>query len=168
MTIEKKIANLFHLTDENWQKHSNPLSVWTRNLSLPLLILAFWSRVWIGWYCLIPIAIAIFWIWINPRLFQAPKSTRNWASRAVFGERVWMRRKEIPVPKHHQNFPNILSSVAVVGSVLVIFGVYHLDLWITIIGSVLIYAGKLWFLDRMVWLYMDMKNKNKEYNSWSY
>ena len=54
MTLERKIAKLFKLTDENWMKHANPWSVWTRYSVLPIIVLAFWSRVWIGWWSLIP------------------------------------------------------------------------------------------------------------------
>ena len=32
----------------------------------------------------------------------------------------------------------------------------------------LIYLGKMWFLDRMVWLYEDMKDTTPEYRSWLY
>ncbi|MGH1393463.1 MAG: DUF6653 family protein [Trichormus sp.] len=28
--------------------------------------------------------------------------------------------------------------------------------------------GKLWYLDRMVWLYTEMKDINPEYRSWLY
>ena len=35
-------------------------------------------------------------------------------------------------------------------------------------GIVLAYLGKSWFLDRMVWLYEDMKNENEIYKSWDY
>lgn len=31
-----------------------------------------------------------------------------------------------------------------------------LAIWLTLFGATLVYAGKLWFLDRMVWLYEDM------------
>lgn len=168
MTKEKQMAKAFGLDEENWRRHSNPWSVWTRNLSLPFLIIAFWSRIWIGWYCLIPISLAIFWTWINPRLFKAPRSTKNWASRAVLGERVWLNRKEINIPAIHQLMPNILSAVAGIGALFVILGVYKTDIWITLFGSALVYAGKLWFLDRMVWLYLDMKDKNEEFSSWTY
>ena len=41
-------------------------------------------------------------------------------------------------------------------------------LWPTILGAVLIYAGKLWFCDRMVWLYEDMKETDPRYRSWLY
>jgi hypothetical protein len=33
---------------------------------------------------------------------------------------------------------------------------------------ILIYAGKMWFLDRMVWLFENMKEKHKEYSNWEY
>ncbi|MCM4161267.1 hypothetical protein FHG64_02890 [Antarcticibacterium flavum] len=160
MSFEKKIAGLFNLTEENWQRHANPWSVWTRNLSLPLLILAFWSRIWIGWYSLIPIGLAILWTWLNPQLFDKPKNTNNWASRSVMGERFWINRKNVPIPLHHRIVPKILSAVATIGSGIVVFGVFELDLWLTVLGSILVYTGKLWFLDRMVWLYFDMKEQH--------
>jgi hypothetical protein len=42
---------------------------------------------------------------------------------------------------------------------LVIWGVFSLDISQVLLGSVMIYLGKLWFLDRMVWLYEDMKDE---------
>lgn len=166
MTIEKKISDAFGLDDATWLRHANPWSVWTRNTALPLLILAFWSRAWLGWWSLIPIGLAIVWTWLNPRVFSAPKSTNNWASKAVLGERVWMNRKTVSVPEHHRRAPNILSSVAALGSIFVIWGVIALEVYPVLLGSALIYMGKLWFLDRMVWLYEDMKEATEEYSSW--
>lgn len=37
-----------------------------------------------------------------------------------------------------------------------------------IFGIVLTYLGMSWYLDRMVWLFEDMKNNNKTYKSWNY
>jgi hypothetical protein len=48
---------------------------------------------------------------------------------------------------------------------LVIWGVYRLDAFATILGTVIAYMGKLWFLDRMVWLWEDMKDL-PEYRNW--
>jgi len=31
----------------------------------------------------------------------------------------------------------------------------------------MVYMGKLWYLDRMVWLWQDMKNATEEYLSWT-
>lgn len=66
MTLERKIANVFNLTSENWMKHSNPWSVWTRYSVLPIIVIAFWSRLWIGWWCLIPGYCRYFGCFLTP------------------------------------------------------------------------------------------------------
>ena len=48
MTYGQKIADLLQMEDRDWQRHTNPWSFWTRYLSLPLLVLAGWSRLWLG------------------------------------------------------------------------------------------------------------------------
>lgn len=54
MTLERKIAAAFNMSEDAWARHANPWSVWTRiATALPLLILAVWSRVWLGWRSLI-------------------------------------------------------------------------------------------------------------------
>ncbi|WP_048149635.1 DUF6653 family protein [Methanolacinia paynteri] len=157
MTKEQKIASLFAMDDETWEKHANPWSVWTRNTVLPVLVIAFWSRVWLGWLAIVPVAVAILWMWINPRLFKKPKSTDDWASKSVLGEMIWLNRKAVLVPERHRRAPNILSAVSGTGFLFVIYGVYFLEIWPVLFGSALVYLGKLWFLDRMVWLYEDTK-----------
>ena len=166
--LEAKIAKWFDMSDETWQRHTNPWSVWTRITVLPILIITVWSRTWIGWWSLIPVLIAIAWAWFNPRIFAKPRSTDNWASKAVLGERVWLNRKETPVPTHHKIMPNILSGVSGIGLPFVIWGVWQLEIWPTLLGCVFVYAGKLWFLDRMVWIYENMKDVNQEYARWLY
>ncbi len=156
-TVEEFIAKAFSMSDAAWQRHANPLSVWTRYSVLPILVIAFWSRIWLGWWSIMCVVVAIAWVCINPRLFPKPKSTNNWASKAVLGERVWLNRKEVPVPRYHRILPNILSIVASIGMVLCIYGVVRLHVWPTIFGIALTYMAKSWFLDRMVWLYEDMK-----------
>ncbi|MBX9255391.1 hypothetical protein H1Q63_15855 [Desmonostoc muscorum CCALA 125] len=47
-----------------------------------------WSRVWLGWWSLIPVTIAVLWMWLNPRIFPKPQSTYHWISKGVLGERV--------------------------------------------------------------------------------
>jgi hypothetical protein len=157
VTKEQKIASLFAMDDETWERHANPWSVWTRNTVLPVLIIAFWSRIWLGWWAIVPVAAAILWMWVNPRLFKKPESTDNWASKSVLGERIWLNRKAVPVPERHRRAPNILSAVSGTGFLFVIYGVYFLEIWPVLFGSALVYLGKLWFLDRMVWLYEDTK-----------
>lgn len=167
MTLERKISKLFNLSDENWMKHANPWSVWTRYSVLPLIVLAFWSRVWIGWWFLIPAIISLAWMFLNPVFFKKPKSTNNWASKSVLGERVYLNRDKIDIPKHQKLLPKILNIISLIGMIFAIWGIVGLNLWASILGIVLAYLGKSWYLDRMVWLFEDMKDL-PEYKQWLY
>ena len=167
MTLEQKVASVFHLNGEIWMRHANPKSVWSRFTVLPLLIIASWSRVLLGWWALIPIALAVVWMFLNPIAFPKAMSTNNWASKGVLGERVWANRNNIPVPEHHRRVPNVLNSLAAVGMILVIWGVVAFSIWPTMTGTVIGVAFKIWYVDRMVWLYEDMKHL-PEYGKWLY
>lgn len=157
MTLEKRIAKIFKLNGESWMKHANPWSIWTRFATLPFIILAVWSRVSIGWYSLIPIAILIVWIIINPTLFKKPKSLDNWGSKSVLGEKYWAERKKNPVPKHHNTPVLILTLLQTIGGITLIIGLWKLNVSLTIIGTITVYFAKMWFLDRMVWIFKDME-----------
>ncbi len=169
MTLERKIAKAFRLTDENWMKHSNPWSVWTRYSVLPLIVLAFWSRAWIGWWCLIPGIGSILWMFFNPVLFNKPRSTKNWASKAVLGERAYLNRDKVEIPDIHKTpLHGILKLMSSTGMVMTIWAVVFYSVGGAVLGVTLAYIGKSWFLDRMVWLYETMKSENEEYRKWEY
>ncbi|WP_240453885.1 DUF6653 family protein [Chachezhania antarctica] len=140
------------MDDAAWARHANPWSGWSRITILPLLALAVWSQVWLGWAALVPIALVLLWAWANPRLFPAPRSTDNWMSRGVLGERVWLARKVEPIPQHHVRIAGILSVASGVGVVLLAVGLWVLDAGTVLAGLLLSMGAKLWFLDRMVWL----------------
>jgi hypothetical protein len=124
--------------------------------------------MWLGWYALIPTGLIVFWLIINPKAFPKPKSTKNWASKAVLGERVWLNKKNIPIPKHHSRMAVLLNTINGLGLPFLSYGLYYFHCWATCFGIIIIYAGKLWFLDRMVWLYEDMKSQSERYQSWEY
>ena len=169
MTLERKIAKAFRLTDENWMKHSNPWSVWTRYSVLPLIVLAFWSRVWIGWWCLIPGIASLLWMFFNPIFFNKPRSTKNWASKSVLGERVYLNRDKVEIPDIHKTpLYGILNAISSVGMVVAIWAIIYYSVSGAILGVALAYIGKSWYLDRMVWLYETMKSANEEYQNWEY
>ena len=166
MTLEKQIAKIFNLEGDNWMKHANPWSIWTRFATLPFLILAIWSRTWIGYYSLIPIIILILWLLINPTLFKKPKSIDNWGSKAVIGEKHWSERKNISVLKHHKTPIMILTIIQTIGGIILMIGLWRLEINLTIIGTITVYLSKMWFLDRMVWIFEDItKTNNKKINT---
>lgn len=155
------------MDESTWKRHSNPWSVVTRSTVTPILVLALWSRVVFGWYSIILVIFGLIWMYVNPRIFSPPKSTNNWASKGVFGERVWVNRDKVPIPEKHRKVPNILSIASGIGFIFVIFGTYTLDILIVLFGFSLNLLGKLWFVDRMVWLYEDMKHL-PEYGKFEY
>ena len=77
MTLERTIARLFRMDDATWMRHANPWSGILRLTALPVLIIAFWSRLWLGWWAVIPVAIALLWTWYDPRIFPAPAFARS-------------------------------------------------------------------------------------------
>ena len=167
MTLEKKIGRFFGLNDKEWLRHANPVSVWTRLVILPFLVLSIWSRVWIGWYAFIPIFAILFWTYINPKFFKEPKSTNNWSSKCVLGEKIWANKDKIKVPKNHKTIITILTLLQFAGGVFLLIGLYQLLFWPTLTGVIIVYLSKMWFLDRMVWIFEDMK-EHPEYKKLLY
>ncbi|MEM8877067.1 MAG: DUF6653 family protein [Pseudomonadota bacterium] len=159
-------ARAMTMDDATWDRHANPWSVWTRVATLPLLLLAIYSAHWIGWWSLAPVAAACLWVWYNPRAFPPPATTDSWAARGTLGERVWLNRANIPIPAHHARAAIVLSVISTLGVPVCIFGLVVADPWAVIAGGTIIYAGKLWFVDRMVWLYQDMQDAHPDYASW--
>ncbi|PIE56291.1 MAG: hypothetical protein CSA34_04960 [Desulfobulbus propionicus] len=169
MTLERKIAKAFRLTDENWMKHANPWSVWTRYAVLPFIMFAFWSRAWIGWWCLVPGISSILWMFFNPVFFHKPRSTKNWASKAVLGERVYLNRDKVEIPDIHKTpLYGILNVISSMGMMMAMWAIVCSSVWGAVFGVTLVYIGKSWYLDRMVWLYETMKSENEEYQKWEY
>lgn len=169
MTLERRISKIFNLNDENRLKHANPWSVWTRYAVLPCIVLAFRSRIWIHARCLIPGCLSLLWLFFNPICFSKPHSTRNWASKSVLGERVYLNRDKVAIPKIHQSvIYKILNTISSAGMLLAIWATVIYSVWGAILGVALAYLGKSWYLDRMVWLYEDMKDSHDAYKSWEY
>ncbi|WP_425430028.1 DUF6653 family protein [Desulfamplus magnetovallimortis] len=48
------------------------------------------------------------------------------------------------------------------------WSIVYYSVWGAVLGITMFFLGKSWFMDRMVWLYEDMKNENGKYSSWEY
>lgn len=168
MSVNDQITKFFRMEPSVWERHANPWSVWTRALSPPLLAAAIWSRVWIAEWVWAAIAAALVWVWMNPRIFRKPQSTHHWASKVVLGERVWLNSKQIPVPEHHMRAANVLSVLSACSFPFILWGLIKLSFWPVFFGVVLMLLSKFWFMDRMVWIYQDMKDRDPSYSSWLY
>jgi len=168
-TGDRKLAKLFGLEGDGWMRHANPASVWTRFTVVSLVALAIWSRDWIGAWSLIGVGLAIVWMFVNPLLFKAPKSTRNWASRAVLGERIWVDRNKVDLPEQFRSpaAPLIANGLSLVGMGILAFGLVDLNLLATVTGILITHTGKAWFMDRISLLFVEMKDR-EEYAAWDF
>lgn len=155
MSYGKKLEKLMSMSDETWERHTNPWSGWTRVSIIPLFTLALISRIWLGWGCLIPILLTFFWTWYNPRAFPKPIDTNNWMSKGVLGERIWLDKDNHHVDPHHIKMSHVINIATALGLLPYIWGVIMIDYKLICLGMVILIGGKLWFLDRMVWLYHD-------------
>ena len=122
MDIFKASERIMAMDDETWARHASPWSVYTRFTCLPLLVLAVWSRVWLGWWALVPIALALAWTWWNPRAFRPRADPDSWAAKGTYGERVFLARKDSPVPAHHLAWALGLTWVSAAGAAVLIWG----------------------------------------------
>jgi hypothetical protein len=169
MSTKDAVAGLFGLKGEAWMRHANPASVWTRFAIVPLLAVAIWSRDWIGWWCLVPVVALLVWTVANPLFFDRPASTKHWASRAVFGERLWTERDRASLPEEFRSpVPNIAQASQLVGLVALAVGLVTDDVAATVGGVVIMQLGKCWYLDRMVLLFDAVKAHDSEAAAWEY
>ena len=168
-TTQHRVAKLFGLEGEKWMRHANPWSVGTRFAVLPLLALSVWSRDWIGWWCLVPVVLTVVFLMVNPLLFGEPRSTRNWASRGVFGERVWSERTSVATPAQFTTAVlNVTYAIQLIGAAVLAYGLVRLEVVDTVAGLVILQTAKAWFIDRQVLLFEDMKTRHPEYARWEY
>lgn len=147
---------LMGMRDRDWRRHANPWSVWTRFTCLPLMVLAIYGRIWIGWWALPLFLLAAIWTWYNPRAFPPPDDFGSWASRGTLGERIFLARDRYGVAPHHLRTANILTVLSAIGVFPLVYGLVVLNPWVTILGLFTTVLPKVWFVDRMVWIHADM------------
>ena len=164
--FENAIQRSMTMSEEVWERHANPWSVWTRIATFPFLIGAGWSFHWIGWWGVIPLGLVALWTWLNPRLFAKPAHTDNWSSRAVFGERLWLKRRERPIPAHHERVALVLTVISAGFAIVLVVGLVLDNAVMILAGGGLSVMAKIWFCDRMAWLFGDMARENPDLQDW--
>lgn len=158
----KLSEHVMSMDEATWARHANPWSVYSRFTALPLIALSVWSRWWLGWDALYPLACTIFWIWLNPRLFPAPKSTDNWASKGVMGEQLFLRRRKLLLPIPRVKYAHLYTLVSIAGVGVMMYGLWKFDLYATTIGMLVAMLSKTLFLHQMVKLYETVQEKKSK------
>jgi hypothetical protein len=136
------------MTENTWQRHSNPLSVWSRVLTNPLVYVPIWNR---SWSQAAPVGL---WFALNPILFRPPKDDSAWATRAVLGEQIWVKDPKAGLPTALNTASGVCFAVALLAA-------YRRRLPVLLTWGALALVSKMVFLVRMVALY-DTHDANSE------
>lgn len=153
MSMLKRYAKAVGMSEEAWKRHANPWSVWTRFAAIPLMILAIWSRDWIGWWALVPVGLVVVWLALNPHAFPAVERPESWTAKGIYGERMWLRDRSL-VAGDHRKVQRLLVVIGATGFGLLVYGLVVLEVWPTVFGATLITVGQLWRIDRLGQLYL--------------
>jgi hypothetical protein len=158
MTFAAWSERLMSMSDEVWARHANPWSGWSRLTVLPLLALSLWSRVWLGWGALLPLALTLAWVWLNPRVFPPPRDLSSWMTRGVLGERIWLDRAAHTLPPRLVAGCHALTILSALGALAMAWGLIRLDVVWTVAGMAVAMLAKLALVrlmavihDRVVW-----------------
>lgn len=166
MVYDRIAMRLMTMSDAVWIRHANPWSVWTRFAMFPFWFIAIWSWTWIGGWALLPVFLLAFWTWLNPRVFAPYRDDGHWGTRGVLGERIFVNRKTVPIPLEFLIVAHLLSGLAMVSLVGAVIGFILADFRIALGGWLLAVTFKMWFVDRMAWLYDTMRTLHPEYQTW--
>lgn len=167
MTIGHRMESVMGMSEQTWARHANPWSVWTRVPVLPALLLSAYSFWWIGYWCLLPAALVAAWAWINPRAFAPPRNRDSWAAHVTFGERVWAQpAPPSPFPRTTRALQPCFRCCPASGWRSRFRGWPCATAGRSRPGCAVSVIAKLWFCDRMAWLYENMKDADPAYAAW--
>lgn len=147
------------MKEKTWEQHANPISGFTRIISYPLVFLPIWflsdfiSNPYKYWYIAAIGLIAILWFTVNPRLFKKPKTFDHYLSRGVLGEKIWTEDRK------KDTIATILTIVLAPFFLISLYTTYMQMFWEMMFFASVPFILKLWFIDRMVFLYDQNKTK---------
>lgn len=168
MDYGKAAEKLMTMSDAVWMRHANPWSVWTRIASGPVWFFALWSFHWIGWRAIFLVILMAAWTWANPRVFPPPHTADSWATKGVLGERVWLNRTAIPIPEGFALAAHAISAISAVFMAIAVYGLITAEFWTAFAGWHGAIVAKIWFVDRMAWLWAGMQDADPRYQRWKF
>jgi uncharacterized membrane protein len=87
----------------------------------------------------------------------------------VLGERIWTERDRSELPDQFSSaVPTVAAVYQGIGMAPLAYGLAALKATPTLLGVLIVQGGKLWYIDRMVLLFEEMKTEDPEYARWEY
>jgi uncharacterized protein DUF6653 len=152
LAVAEKENDISILSKRAWKRHSNPLSVWTRIVSHPLVYVPFWNHSWKQG------AAVAAWFAVNPVLFSEPEGDESWATRGVLGEELW-------TAKRPWDLSTVLTGASASFFAGGLWSAYRRRFWPTMFFASTAFLLKLWYIDRMVSYYEQHRNETRDETS---
>jgi len=86
----------------------------------------------------------------------------------VLGERLWLERKKMTLSARERRMPHVGNFIALIGLVVMAYGLIDLVVWAAVVGTVVTIGGKLYFLDEMTRIYAAHKDEDPVWAGWLY
>ena len=84
----------------------------------------------------------------------------------MLGERAFLNRRAVPIPDHHRHAALVTTGLALAFLAVAALGFWRGAFWTAFAGWHGATVAKLWFCDRMVWLWEDMRAATPAYAAW--
>lgn len=131
------------LEEQFWKRHANPMSGWSRAVTLPVLVYAINRRRW-----RLVVATVAFTV-VNPILFAPPDDTDAWMTKVVLAERYW-RTSDADV-----GLLGVLNVVNVPVTLYALFAAYRRDTGGATVATLLSMTLKFAFVAGLVRCFED-------------
>jgi hypothetical protein len=82
---------------------------------------------------------------------------------------IWTERDRGELPEQFNSQAPVVATIYQgIGMAPLVYGLARLKGAPTVLGMLIVQGGKLWYLDRMVLLFDEMKTRDVEYARWEY
>lgn len=146
----RRLESAMAMSDAVWARHTNPASVWSRILTVPVPFVLIWFRDDLGLMLWPLLASAAVWFWLNPRIFPEPQDKSGWTSRSILGEQRWLREDRPEPSKLETLLAWVTYGIGGIGLLLAILGLVWSSIPLIVAGSMMLMLSKIAFLDVMV------------------
>ena len=135
-----------------WDRHANPKSGWSRLLATPVLIFALYARKWLL------LGLTVLFLAVNPILFPEPDEppTEDFMYQVVRAEEQYLSEGR---PLFGLGYPAVLNVLSAAGSILALWSALRRNVRGTALGTALLMAGKLGFVNALVELYRESEGE---------
>ena len=144
------------------------IAILLKALAPAVLTLCLWSKLWLGVVAATLLCVAaLIAVVFGPRLFERAGDRITWARQVGFGEKIWLNRLVVPVPKDLSYRLTMLYLVFWSGAIVALWGGVSTLPILSVTGLLVAYSTQMVCFKKLIHLYRIMKDKYPLYRFWA-